>query len=54
MEDPDNIISQKKLKVPVKSLLSVEFFIFPRVAQRTNSVRFVAESSQAKFYEWDF
>ncbi|MDP2090787.1 MAG: PKD domain-containing protein [Candidatus Gracilibacteria bacterium] len=54
VEDPDNIISQKKLKVPVKSLLSVEFFIFPRVAQRTNSVRFVAESSQAKFYEWDF
>ena len=54
VEDPDSIISQKKDKVQIKSLLSVDFFIFPRVAQRTSKVRFVTESPAAKFFEWDF
>ncbi len=54
VEDPDNISSQKKTKVGVKSILSVDFYAFPRVAQRTQSIRFVSESPEAKFYEWDF
>ncbi|MFK7779797.1 MAG: PKD domain-containing protein, partial [Candidatus Gracilibacteria bacterium] len=54
VEDPDGISSQKKEKVSVKSILSVDFFAFPRVAQRLNSIRFVGESPEAKFYEWDF
>jgi len=54
VRDPDSISAQKKLKVPVKSILSVEFFAFPRVAQRENFVKFVTNSPEARFYEWDF
>ncbi len=54
VEDPDNIISQKKEKVQIVSILSVDYFVFPRVAQRNTAVRFVTESPEAKFYEWDF
>ena len=52
--DPDNISSQKKSKVKVSSILSVDFYAFPRVAQRENIVRFVSDSPEAKFYEWNF
>ena len=54
VEDPDGISSQKKVKVAVKSILSVEYYAFPRVAQRENTIRFVSTSPEAKFYEWDF
>ena len=54
VEDPDSIISVKNLKVNVKSLLAVEFYAFPRVAQRTNTVRFVADSPEAKFFRNNF
>lgn len=54
IEDPDGISSQKKGKVSVKSILSVDFFAFPRVAQRLSTVKFESESPEAKFYEWDF
>lgn len=53
-EDPDGISSQKKDKVTIKSILSVDFFAFPRVTQRLNNIKFVSESPEAKFYEWDF
>jgi len=52
--DPDWIISTKNEKISIKSLLSVDFSIFPRVAQRSNVVRFVVDSPEARFYEWDF
>ena len=52
--DQDNISNQKKEKVDVDSILSVEFFAFPRVIQREWYVKFVADSQEARFYEWDF
>ncbi len=54
VKDPEWISSQKNEKVDVKSILSVDFRILPRVAQRENYVRFIAVSPEAKFYEWDF
>ena len=54
VEDPDKMISLKKGGVKIKSILSVEFYAFPRVAQRENKLRFVSNSPEAKFYEWDF
>jgi len=54
VDDLDNISSMKKSKVTINSILSVEFFAFPRVAQRENTLRFVSNSPEAKFYEWDF
>jgi len=54
VQDPDSISDIKKSKVDIKSILSVEFFAFPRVAQREKTVRFVSSSPEAKFYEWDF
>ena len=52
--DPDGITVQKKEKVRVDSILSVEFFAFPRVAQREQRIDFNADSPEARFYEWDF
>ncbi len=52
--DPDKIPSQKTEKVRVDSILSVDLFAFPRVTTRENTIRFVAQSPEARFYEWDF
>jgi len=52
--DPDDMTSQKNQKITIKSILSVEFYAFPRVVQREKPVRFVADSPKASFYEWDF
>jgi len=52
--DPDKIPSQKTEKVNVDSILSVELFAFPRVTARENTIRLVAQSPEARFYEWDF
>jgi hypothetical protein len=46
--------STKTEKIKVNSILSVEFFAFPRVVQREKPIRFVADSPEANFYEWDF
>jgi len=46
--------STKTDKIKISSILSVEFFAFPRVVQRENPIRFVADSPEANFYEWDF
>jgi len=54
VEDLDEITSILRGSVKVSSLLDVDFSIYPRVVQRENTVRFIAESSKAKFYEWDF
>ena len=54
VRDPDGIVSLKKSKVEVKSILSVEFFAFPRVIQRENFMKFVATSPEAQIFEWDF
>ncbi len=54
VEDPDWLISQKQEKVKVNSILSLDFDIFPRVSQITNSIRFRSVSPEARFYEWDF
>ncbi|MDD3793493.1 MAG: PKD domain-containing protein [Candidatus Gracilibacteria bacterium] len=52
--DPDDITSTKTDKIKINSILSVEFFAFPRVVQREKTIRFVADSVEANFYEWDF
>ena len=54
VKDPDWISAQMKKKVNVKSILSLDFNILPRVTQRNNNIKFVATSKEAKFYEWDF
>lgn len=54
VRDPDNIVSLKKSKVQIDSILSVETFAFPRVIQRESFIRFVAESPEAEIFEWDF
>ncbi len=52
--DPEGIVNQKNTKVDIRSILSVDFNIFPRVSQRDKTIRFIADSPEAKFYEWDF
>jgi hypothetical protein len=52
--DPDNISHQYAGNVPINSLLSVDFAIYPRVTQRDRMVQFVADAPKAAFYEWDF
>lgn len=52
--DPDDMTSQKNDKIKISSILSVEFFTFPRVSQIWKSIKFVSDSPEAKFYEWDF
>lgn len=54
VEDPDWIIIQNNQKVNVKSILSVDFAILPRVATREQTILFEADSSEAKVFEWDF
>ncbi|NCO32204.1 hypothetical protein GW891_05600 [bacterium] len=46
--------SQNTQKISIKSVLSVEFNVFPRVVQREKSIRLVADSPNANFYEWNF
>lgn len=52
--DPEWIVNQKTSKVDIKSVLSVDFNVFPRVSQRDKTIRFIADSPEARFYEWDF
>jgi hypothetical protein len=54
VEDPDDIVNIKRSSVNIKSILSLDFSIYPRVVQRDTTVRFIAESPEAKFYTWDF
>ncbi|MDR2640708.1 MAG: hypothetical protein LBC61_05370 [Candidatus Peribacteria bacterium] len=41
-------------KVNIKSILSVDFNPFPRVSQIDKSIRFIADSPKAQYFEWDF
>ena len=52
--DPDDLTTQFTDKVTVNSILSVDFFAFPRVTQIGKTLRFVSDSPEASFYEWDF
>ena len=54
VEDPDGLTSIIRKSVKVKSILSLDFSIYPRVVQREKVVRFRADSQNAKFYTWDF
>ncbi|MCD5380863.1 PKD domain-containing protein, partial [Candidatus Gracilibacteria bacterium] len=54
VEDLDGIKSIKKQSVSVNSTLSLDFETYPRVIQREGFIKFVANSPEAKFYEWDF
>ena len=54
VEDPDNITSVSKKSVMVNSTLSLDFETYPRVIQREGFIKLVANSPEAKFYEWDF
>jgi PKD repeat protein len=44
----------KTEKVNIKSVLSVDFNISPRVSQIGKTVKFTADSPRAQYYEWDF
>jgi hypothetical protein len=52
--DPDNMNAIKTEKINIGSILSVDFNAFPRVSQIGKTVRFVADSPRAQYYEWDF
>ena len=52
--DTDNMSAIKTEKINIKSLLSVDFNIFPRVSQVGKTIRFMADSSKAQYFEWDF
>lgn len=52
--DPDGIMATKKNTVQVDSILSVDMFAFPRVIQRNGTIKFVAQSPEAKVFEWNF
>nr|MDD3720778.1 PKD domain-containing protein [Candidatus Gracilibacteria bacterium] len=52
--DPDGIKSQKKDKVKVNSILSVDYSAYPVVITRNSFIKFLATSSEAKFFKWDF
>ena len=54
VEDPDGISATSKWSVQIKSLLSLDFLPAPRVIQRNKKIRFLANSKNARFYEWDF
>jgi hypothetical protein len=40
--------------VAINSVLSVDVHSFPKVIQRQQSIRFVADSEYARYYEWEF
>ena len=52
--DPDGLRDIKQHNIIIESILSVDFEVFPRVAQRESTMRFVAESPEAQLFEWDF
>ncbi|NUJ98108.1 PKD domain-containing protein [Candidatus Gracilibacteria bacterium] len=54
VKDPDDIIALKSDKVTINSVLSVDVHSFPKVIQRQQSIRFVADSEYARYYEWEF
>jgi len=54
VKDPDNITALKNSKVTINSILSVDVHTFPKVIQRQQSIRFVADSENARYYEWEF
>ena len=54
VEDLDEITAIQKDSVNITSTLSLDFESFPRVIQREGSIKLVANSPDARFYEWDF
>jgi hypothetical protein len=54
VEDLDNMVTIKRSSVKINSILALDFSIYPRVAQRNTSVRFISDSPEAKFYTWNF
>jgi hypothetical protein len=52
--DPDNMSNIKTGNVEIRSLLDVDFSPNPPAVQRDGTVNFVAQSENAKFYEWNF
>ena len=52
--DPDDLSTQKSQKISISSVLSVDLNAFPRVSQVWGLMKFIADSPNAKFYEWDF
>ncbi len=52
--DPDDMSAQVSEKVNIKSLLSLDFYPYPRVSQINKNLQFVADSQYAKYFEWDF
>ncbi|MDP5038980.1 MAG: PKD domain-containing protein, partial [Candidatus Gracilibacteria bacterium] len=52
--DPDGLVNTSNSTVRINSVLDVDFGIFPRIAKRGNLVKFIGNSSNAKYFEWDF
>lgn len=54
VKDPDGITEVAQEKVSIESVLSLDVFAFPKVIQREKIVRFIVESEQWRYFEWDF
>jgi PKD repeat protein len=52
--DPEGISAQITKKVNIRSILSLNFDAYPRVAQRETSIHFEWSSPEAKVFAWDF
>ncbi|MDD5213581.1 MAG: PKD domain-containing protein [Candidatus Gracilibacteria bacterium] len=52
--DPDGINDIKKSKLTIASLLSVDFVTFPKVPRTKGVIKFIADSKDANYFEWDF
>ncbi|MDD4151215.1 MAG: PKD domain-containing protein, partial [Candidatus Gracilibacteria bacterium] len=52
--DPDDVSDIKKSRYTITSLLSVDFIIFPKVPRANSLIKFIADSKEANYYEWDF
>lgn len=52
--DTDDLQGVIKKSIQINSILSVDFNSLPKIAQIGKTVRFSADASQARYFEWDF
>lgn len=54
VSDPDEVVWTRVESVNITSVLSVDFSAYPRVITKWWTVTFIANSPNARFFEWDF
>ena len=52
--DPDWIVSNFSKEIKIDSILSLDFAAVPRVIQKDSQIHFIANSPNARFFEWNF